>query len=345
MEYATGVQLLTASNSETPLKTGSPELDDLTGGIRKGMFYLFYGKKQLIEPLFQHLTTQALRPSEKGSPKICYILCGNYRKERTNLAIEELAQLIEDSGFHMWEALRRIQIFTASSADQQALLVDKLREFLEGEENVSLVIVQGIFKLHKDDARQRNKHVVWEEIQRSITGLWQTCAERGIPVVASGREMRVRGEVQPQPESSSFLRHLSNVIVYLRRRQKGSKYNRAFLIDHPAKPPGSVEYHFEVDETVGRETRPVRQSFQDLVERLRRELKEPMKSVKRKTAFEHLVETWASELGAITYAESFKLLDLMLLISDTELRSLLEDLRSNLQLNEAKIKRIEDRLS
>ncbi len=38
--------------------------------------------------------------------------------------------LVEDSGFHMWEALKRVQIFTASSADQQVLLVEGLIRLL-----------------------------------------------------------------------------------------------------------------------------------------------------------------------------------------------------------------------
>ncbi len=86
--------------------------------------------------------------------------------------------------------------------------------------------------------------------------------------MATGREVRSKG--LPVPESSSYLRHLANMIVYLKKRQRGSKYNGTFLVDYPARPPGSVEYHFRVDEIMGRETKPFRQSFYEMVERLKR---------------------------------------------------------------------------
>ena len=147
----------------------------------------------------------------------------------------------------------------------------------------------------------------------------------------------------PQPESSSFLRHLANVIIYLRKRQKDSKFNRAFLVDHPVKAPSSVEYGFTVNEKLGRETKPFRQSFQELVERLRREFQEPLIDRKRKTSFDLILEAWASELGAMSYAESFKMLDLMLLVSSIDNRKRIEDLTRRMRIHDVKMKRIIER--
>jgi hypothetical protein len=343
MSEFTRVSELYLSEIDTEcLSTGSPELDDLIGGIRNCVFYLFYtSDKLLIETLFQHLVVNALKPNKRGPPRVAYMLCSNYRKERINLGLEELAGLMEDSGFHKWEALRRVQIFTASSADQQALLVDGLIKLLEDEENVSLVIVRGIFKLHVDDARVKNRHVVREEVQRSIIRLKQICAEREIPIVASGREIKVGSVILPQPESSSFLRHTVNVLVYLRQREKSSPWNRAFLVDHPALPPGSKEYHFVVNEELGRETKPFRQSYTELIDRLRREFREPLMSVKRKNAFELLMEAWTAELGSMSFAESFKMLDLILLVSVLENRSLHEEVKRKLQVLESRLNRLE----
>jgi hypothetical protein len=160
--FTSGLELL-LSGAESVLSTGSPELDALVGGIRRGMFYLFYGEKELIEVLFRYLIANALKPREgSGRPVVVYMLCGNYRKERTEIGTEELVELVEASGYGMEEALRRIHILTASSADQQALLIDELIGVLEREPEVSLVLIRGIFKLHFDDARVRNRHVVRE---------------------------------------------------------------------------------------------------------------------------------------------------------------------------------------
>lgn len=339
-EFKTALQHSKLIQTETRLSTGSPELDKLINMIQNGLFYLFYGEKKLIELLFRHMTTQALKQNQKGAPKVAYMLLGNYRKERTNLGIEELAELVEDSGFHMWEALSRVRIFTASSADQQALLINELMDLLDKEDNVSLVIVRGIFKLHIDDARIRNRHEVWEEVQKSIINLAQLCAHRNIPLVASGREIKLKGKLLPQPESSSFLRHTANVIINLRRRQKDSKYNRAFLIDHPLKPLGSVEYAFKVNEKLGRETKPFRQSYQELVHRINKEFKEALISRKRKNGFELLLAAMDSELGAMSYAESFKMLDLMLLVSVIEVRSLITDIQKEQEIIQFKLNRV-----
>jgi hypothetical protein len=343
-EYVTGQELMLRHQQDAPLSTGSPELDNLVGGLQKGLFYFFYGEKQLMETLFQHMTVKALASNEKGKPIVVYMLLGNYRKERTNLGLEELAELIEDSGFHMWEALKRVQIFTASSADQQALLVEGLIRLLMEENNVSLVIVRGIYKLAKDDPRIRNRHVVYEEVQQSINSLRNICAEKRIPIVASGRTSDEKAKRKPMPESSLFLRHCANVIIYLRGRKKGARYNRAFLVDHPFKPLGSVEYHYVVDFKMGRETKPFRMSYQELVDKLRKEFQDPLRSEKRRTAFDLLVQAWSDELGAMSYAESFKMLDLMLLVSTLENRSMLMKMSDELERLGSRISRLEDKL-
>jgi hypothetical protein len=341
-EYICGLDLFKRSVIENRLSTGSPELDDLIGRIQPDLFYFFYGHKSLIETLFRHMTVQALTENEKGCPIVVYMLLGNYRKERTDLGLEELAELIEDSGFYMWEALKRVYIFTASSADQQVLLVESLINLLGNEKNVSLVLVRGIYELAKDDPRRRNRRVVYEEIQESISHLRRICAERRIPIVASGRDRSSMNKRNPLPESSLFLMHCANVIIYLRKRKRSSKYNRAFLLDHPIKQLDSVEYHYVVDLKMGRETKPFRQSYQEMVDKLRKEVQDPLRSENRRSAFELLIQAWSDELGAMSYAESFKMLDLMLTISTLENRSLLENLRKQIEQIDNRISIIED---
>jgi len=341
--FTNGLELLLSEADEPSISTGSPELDSLVGGIRRGTFYLFYGREELVEVLFQYLIANGLRPTErKRRPVVVYMLCGNYRRERTEIGTEALMELVESSGYEMEEALRRVRILTASSADQQALLVEELLKILEAESEVSLVLVRGIFKLHHDDARIRNRHVVREEVQRSITRFSQLCAERNVPVVASARPRQ--GRLLPQAESSSFLRHAANAIVYLRRRRRGAGFNRAFLVSHPARSPGSTEYAYQVNDELGRDTPPFRQSFHDLVARLRREFQEALLRIERRDAFDLLVEAWSAELGAMSFAESVKLLDLVFLVSVVENRTIGESLKRKLGTLEERIARIEERL-
>ncbi len=340
--FMSGLELL-RSGSKGTLSTGSLELDALVGGIRRGMFYLFYGEKNLIEVLFCHLIVNALKlQGEIGRPVVVYILCGNYRKERTEIEMAELMELVEASGYGMEEALRRIHILTASSADQQSLLVNGLMGILKREPEVSLVLIRGIFKLHFDDARVRNYHLAREEVQRSITHFSQLCAERGIPLVASGRPKKAK--LIPNPESSSFLRHVANAIVYIRGRGNGTKFNRAFLLSHPNIPPRSTEYAFKVNEELGRDTPPFRQTFHELVARLRREFQDALMHIERREAFDLLIEAWSAELGAVSFAETVKLLDLLFLVSVVENRSVGENLRRRMEVLNDRMTRIEEQL-
>ncbi len=343
--FVTGLERFLSQSEVAPLSTGSPELDGLLGGIRRDRFYLFYGESRLVEDLLTHLLVNALKPTaSRDKPRVVYMLCGNYRVERTIIETGSLVQLLEASGLDPEDALRRVYVLTASSADQQTLLADGLERLLEHESMVNLVLVRGIYKLHRDDARIRKRRRVREEVKRSTTRLRQICARRNIPLVASGRaEERKKG--LPQPEGGSFLKHLANVIIYLRRREKGSEYSRAFVVKNPVQGPRSVEYRFEVIEEMGRSTPPFRQSFQDMVSKLRREFRDALLKVGRRDAFDKLVGAWSRELGAMSFAESLSLLDLMLLVAAVENRSLCDVLLRDTEGLCERVSHLEERLS
>jgi hypothetical protein len=83
---------------------------------------------------------------------------------------------------------------------------------------------------------------------------------------------------------------------------------------------------------MGRLTQASRASFQDHLNVMRKEYKEALMSMGRREAFDRLVEAWTSELGAISYAESLSLMDLILLTGEVDNRALLETLK--LKLND-----------
>jgi len=86
---------------------------------------------------------------------------------------------------------------------------------------------------------------------------------------------------------------------------------------------------------LGRDTPPFRQSFQKKVDLMRKEFQRALLSLERREAFDKLVEAWSSELGAMTYAKSFKLQDLLFLVALVDNRRLINELekRQN-ELNE-----------
>jgi hypothetical protein len=207
------------------------------------------------------------------------------------------------------------------------MLADALESALDSG-GVSLAMIRGIYKLQLDDARKRGREKVAIEMQTSIGKMKRVCSAHGIPLVASARA--VDAERMPRPEASSYLDHLANIIVYLRRRDKRGTYNRAFLLKSPTRPTSSTEYRFREVKETGRITPPIRMSFNDQVTRLRSEYRDAIVKPTRKEAFDRLVEAWSNEMGAITYAESVSMFDLMLLTAAVENRRLITELTTRL---------------
>ena len=92
---------------------------------------------------------------------------------------------------------------------------------------------------------------------------------------------------------------------------------------------------------MGRLTPAARASFEDYLHRMRTEYKEALLSKGRRGAFDRLVEAWSSELGAISYAESLSLMDLILLTGEVDNRAFIDALRIKLDNLEAGLKEAE----
>jgi hypothetical protein len=334
-------QRLASSQKTANISTGSPQLDDLAGGIKAETLYLFYGDEELTDTLFTHLLAKALKPTPRcPEPEAVYVICGNYRVEHLVMNTEPLIQLMEDTGQLPKDALKRVKVLVASSADQQANLTAELEQVIKSSKNTRLVLVKGISKLRIDDARKRNRDRIHEEIQRSISNMKRICAEAGAPLVASARESH-RGLV-PVPEASSYLDHVAGVTIYLRKREKGTRYNRAYVLKSPITTQRARDYIYE-DENMGRTTPPIRMSFEDLLARLRSEYRDALVKQGRREAFDRLVEAWNAELGAISYAESLSLMDLILLTGLVDDRRVSEELTTRLTTIESRLSQLEQR--
>ena len=94
---------------------------------------------------------------------------------------------------------------------------------------------------------------------------------------------------------------------------------------------------------MGRMTQAARASFQDHLMRMRGEYRDALVDKGRREAFDRLVEAWSSELGAISYAESMGLMDLILLTGEVDNRSLLNGLLARLDGLESRLSKEESR--
>jgi hypothetical protein len=142
---------------------------EVNGGVKAETLYLFYGEEDLTDTLFTHLLAQGLKPTDRyPKPEAAYVICGNYRVEHIIIDTEPLIQLIEATGQDPEDALKQVRVLVASSTDQQANLTAELERVMKSSKDMRLVLVKGIYKLGRDDARKRNRGRVHEEVQRSI---------------------------------------------------------------------------------------------------------------------------------------------------------------------------------
>ena len=81
-------------------------------------------------------------------------------------------------------------------------------------------------------------------------------------------------------------------------------------------------------------------SFQDLLQRMRDEYKAALVNRGRREAFDRLVEAWSAELGAISYAESMSLMDLLLLTGIVDNRRRTEELSLRISELERRLEKI-----
>jgi hypothetical protein len=77
---------------------------------------------------------------------------------------------------------------------------------------------------------------------------------------------------------------------------------------------------------MGRLTQPIRSKFNEKVDTLRREYRDALRDRGMRDAFERMVAAWSSEMGAITYAETISMFDLMMLTSILDENSKIMDL-------------------
>ena len=84
-----------------------------------------------------------------------------------------------------------------------------------------------------------------------------------------------------------------------------------------------------------------RASFEEHLNIMRTVYKDVLVNKGRREAFDRLVEAWSSELGAISYAESLSLMDLLLLTGGVDNRAFTESLKLILDRLESRLSEVE----
>ena len=336
-------QLFNEELSAPKTFTGFADLDLLLcGGIRTGLFYLFYGDEESgVDVLIHRILANSLLPPDKNGfgGKTIYVNCGNYKYEKTLLDIELLGGLLKSAGLDPFEAMDRIYVICAFSEEQEEEIIGEVNSLVEKDPEIRMVVIHNIAKLFTDPKHTPNKNLMRKipSLEKVVGKLFQTCLAHNLALVASCRPNKTPKGKVPLPEGGKYLRHKANVIVYLRRVGKTPQV-QAFLLKHPRKERKNLVFQFNGGDFMGRITIPFRTRLQEQLNELKRTFQPALIDQNRQKALESLMKAWTSEQGAMSYCNVPTVLDVMLLTGVVDNKKMI------LELNE-KISRIEGKLS
>jgi len=331
--FTSALQVI-ANHTKTPtLSTGSQRLDKLLGGVEPAKFLLFYStrKDNVSDRLLYRLIVEAVKDP---TAHVVYMLCGNYRYDRTTLDSEMLLNLLEASGLCVEDALSRIHIICAFSEAQLMRAPSLVEEVIAEVGSVRLLAVQQLSKLFYGESAvgfmDRN------EFTGVVSKLKELCMVHQIALVATCEAKKRRG-LSPEPMGGSYLRHTANVMVFLRMLSGGDV--SAQLVKHYDKERMGkrVRLDGEEVEVLGRITRDsMRGRIQESMRLLRGGYREALKDDLMQKAFDVVWMEWNLEMGAMIYAQVVSALDLLNLTGVVANRRELESLRRRVEELEKK---------
>jgi hypothetical protein len=306
--FTSALQVYANRAEVSRLSTGSHRLDQLLGGIEATLFYLLYGsgREKVPDRLLYRLMVETIK---QPSGHVVYMLCGNYRRDRTTFDSEMLLDLLESSGLNVEDSLQRIHIIGVFSEAQLMNAPSLVEEVIEKVGDVRLLAVQQISKLFYSETAVGIEDRI--EFTGVVSRLKELCTVHAIAMVATC-EAKKRRDLSPEPMGGSFLRHAANVMVYLREISGGDV--SAQLVKHfdKMRTGKRVKLNSEEAEILGRITKDsMRSRLQDSMRHLRGGYREALKDNSLQTAFDSVWEDWNHEQGAMIYAQVVSALDLL----------------------------------
>jgi len=338
-----GTSFTTASSLKATktLETGCADLDALIGPMEAGQCHLFCGFGKGAGRFLDNLAHRIIvRGCTLG--KVAYMNNTNYYAEKTLLMADRLAFYAKAEGIDPAAVLRRVYFAAACSEGRQPKAAEALEGAMCREGEAALVVVHGLTAFI-NCAQGDRKRAAGAWLGESLSRLWRAAARMGAIMVVTAASLD--GEGRPAPPVALGL---ANVAVLFR---DGSPM-RALLLKHPGRgvptmsqvaAGGSVMC--EVISNMGRITPPFRQSYLDLLERLRKNYVGLLRDAPNREAFELLLrEAWNREHAAMCNAEVPLVLDALNLTANVHNRGRIEEMRRELERRDARISLLEERI-
>jgi len=196
----------------------SGELDSLLDGIEEGQFYLFYGHSLPLDAISHRLMVNCIKPrSEQGfeSMAICINNTDYYGRERLVLNPEKIANVAKNAKIEPIIVAKNLLIQTAYDSQHQVRIAKEVFNVVEENQDIKLILITNFTKFFKDSNGQRKSEIA-NSIKEAISIITKACVKNKVTVVVTGDASVSSKGIIPRPIGGSFLKHLANVIVYVK---------------------------------------------------------------------------------------------------------------------------------
>ncbi|MDQ5869049.1 MAG: hypothetical protein M3530_04885 [Thermoproteota archaeon] len=248
LEMISALEHYSKQASLLKMTTGSGELDSLIDGIQEGLFYLFYGDSGPLDALsHRFLVNCILSVKEHGfeSMAICFNNTDYYGRGKMILNPEKIANTAKVAHIEPKVVSKNLYIQTAYNSQHQLQIAKEIAHLIEDNKDIKLIVVNNLTKFFRDSRAERRLETAGT-VKEVIATICRACVKNKISIVATGDSNLSSKGIIPRPIGGTYLKHLANVIVYVKDISTSYSFPRfkATLVKHQyMKTPKSVVVH------------------------------------------------------------------------------------------------------
>jgi RecA/RadA recombinase len=248
LEMKSALEHFSTQGNCIKMTTGSGELDSLVDGVQEGLSYLFYGDSFPLDALAHRLLVNCvLSIKEHGfeSMAVCLNNTDYYGQSKMILNPEKIASTAKAVGIDPRIVSKNLFFQTAYNSQHQRQIANEVAELIQDNENIKLVLINNLTKFFNDSSGH-NRPEIANSLKEAMSAINRACAKNKVAIVATGDSNLGSKGVIPRPIGGTYLKHIANVIVYVRNISNSAFLPtfKATLIKHQyLKTPKSVIVH------------------------------------------------------------------------------------------------------
>ncbi|MGC2425708.1 MAG: hypothetical protein WA421_01625, partial [Nitrososphaeraceae archaeon] len=140
---------------------------------------------------------------------------------------------------------KNLYIQTAYNSQHQLQVAKEIAHLIENNSDIKLIIINNLTKFFRDSRAERRLETA-STVKEVISIINRACVKNKISIVVTGDSNLSSKGIIPRPIGGTYLKHIANVIVYLKNISASAFLPRfkATLVKHQyIKTPKSIFVH------------------------------------------------------------------------------------------------------